>query len=248
MQGRRGDRLDGDDARRTLDGGGDPGHQAAAADGDQHGVDAVSRARRAAPSARGRGCPRRHRSRAGRRRGSRSHRCPRCAPSRRRRRRRTRCRAPRPGRRTRGAGGAGRRRVGRDEDGGGNPDDRRGEGVRESGVAARRDHDPDVRVELAPLVRRQDAVEGAARLERAGVLQQLELQAAAPGQPVVSGVDDLHRSTTDAAADASCCDLEVLPIHRVIVAPVRDERDPGTRHAAGVSGAPGSRRGGGGGI
>ena len=41
MQGRRVDRLDADDPRRTLDGGGDAGHQAAATDGDQDGVDAL---------------------------------------------------------------------------------------------------------------------------------------------------------------------------------------------------------------
>ena len=94
-------------------------------------------------------------------------------------------------------------------------------------------------VELAALARRQDAVEGPARLERPGVLEQLELQAAA-GRP--ASRRRRRRPGAGYGVRGRGCVVRRPrgppgpPGHRRTVP---DERDPGTRHAAGASGSTG---------
>jgi len=77
-----------------------------------------------------------------------------------------------------------------DEDGGRDAELRSGIRIRQAGIAAGGDDDPQGGIESAELTRVQEPVEGAPSLERAGVLEQLELQQDASGPQLDAGVDD----------------------------------------------------------
>src|SRR6201999_2476935 len=100
-----------------------------------------------------------------------------------------------------------------DEPGRRDPDGSGRIGVGEAGVAAGRDDDADLRIELATLLGRQDAVEGAPWLEGPGVLGQLDLEPPSHPQPVVPRLDELQWRTPDPAADASRGGLDVGALH-----------------------------------
>ena len=107
-----------------------------------------------------------------------------------------------------------------DEDGRADAELARGEGLREAGVAARRDDDADV-VELSPLAGCQLPVEGTPGLEDAAVLQVLALEpdGVATGRPE-------RGSTADPAVDPSGCCLDVTSARasRLDYRPTRSRR------------------------
>ena len=93
-----------------------------------------------------------------------------------------------------------------DEDRGGHAELAGGVRVGQAGIAPGRDDDADARVEAAVLGGAEDPVEGAPCLERAGVLEELELEPAGPAE----GVADVQQwRTTDAAGDALAGRLDV---------------------------------------
>src|SRR4051812_38620331 len=87
-------------------------------------------------------------------------------------------------------------------------------GVREPCVATRGPHNADRRVKLPPFGRAQDAVERPPGLERPRVLHQLQLEAASPREPIVSGLGLMDGSTAHATPDTRGGFDDVLSLHR----------------------------------